>query len=168
MVDSNHEVFGKGIQIFQQEMGEIIVDRIKKAFPKDFKNIERITAFAEFYGENSFAGHHVDSDQKYLKLFDIFLFKKGFLLPEQFVDIFGDWDKAAEVVYRGKLDESFIESIRYNKLDTHLNEGVICKGVSDKIQFKKYGSVLMTKIKTFEFINKLKNRYQEKWEDYAE
>lgn len=168
MIDSKHEIFGQGIEKFQDEMGQIIVDRIKNAFPKEFKNIERITAFAEFYGENSFAGSHLESDEKHLKLFDTFLFKKGFLLPQQFVDIFGDWDKAAEVVYKGKLDEDFIKSIRYNTLDKRLNEGVICKGVSDKIDYKTQGSLWMTKIKTFEFINKLKNRYQEKWEDYAE
>ena len=55
-----------------------------------------------------------------------------------------------------------------NRFEIVLNYGVICKGSSDKIQFKKYGSVWMTKIKTFEYINKLKNRYQDKWEDFGE
>lgn len=168
MIDSKHPVFGLGVEMFQDQMGQIIVDRIKNAFPKTFKNIDRITAFAEFYGENSFAGNHEPTDQKHLKLFDTFLFKQGFLLPEQFVDIFGDWEHSAEVVYKGKLNQEFIEKIRYNTLDTKLNEGVICKGTSDKIQFKRYGSVWMTKIKTFEFLNRLKTRYQDKWEDYAE
>lgn len=168
MIDSKHEVFGKGIKIFQEQMGQEIIERINKAYPKQFKNFNKITAFAEFYGENSFAGNHENKDDKNLKLFDIFLFQQGFIDPYQFIDIFGDWEKAAEVVYKGKLNEDFIAKIRHNALGSELNEGVICKGVSDKIQFKKEGKIWMTKIKTFDFINRLKNRYQEKWEDYSE
>ena len=148
--------------------GDIIIERIKHAYPKQFKNIDRITAFAEFFGENSFAGSHEEDETKQLRLFDIFLFKTGFIKPEEFVDIFGDWDKSAEVVYKGNLNEEFIQSVRHSALEKPLNEGVICKGSSDKIQFKKYGSVWMTKIKTFEYINKLKNRDLDKWEDFAE
>ena len=168
MIDIKHEVFGKGIEIFQEQLGNIIVERIKKAYPKEFKNIERITAFAEFYGENSFAGNHEISDEKNVKLFDIYIFKKGFLAPEKFVEIFGDWDKAAQVVYQGNLNEGFIQDVRHNGLILPLNEGVICKGSSDKIKFQTHGTVWMTKIKTFDFINRLKNRYAEKWEDYSE
>lgn len=168
MIDIKHPVFGRGIELFQDEMGQIILDRMKNSFPQQFKKLERLTAFAEFYGENSFAGHHLESDEKKLKLFDLFQFQKGFLLPEQFIDVFGDWEHAAEVVYKGKLDADFIESIRYNTLDSKLNEGVICKGFSDKIDFKKHGSLWMTKIKTYEYINKLKHQYEDKWETYAE
>ena len=131
--------------------------------------MDRITAFAEFYGEKSFAGTHYPDDEKKMKLFDIFLFKKGFILPDEFVDIFGDWDKSAEVLYRGKLNQEFITTIRNNQLAGQiLNEGVICKGTSDKIQMKKHGPVWMTKIKTLEYLDKLKANYADKWEDYAE
>lgn len=168
MIDRNHPVFGKGVDLFTEEMGDIIIDRLKYSYPKQFKNIERVTAFAEFFGETSFAGSHEEKEVKQLRLFDIFLFQKGFIQPEQFVDIFGDWDKCAEVVYRGNLNEEFIQKVRHSALELPLNEGVICKGSSDKIQFKKYGPVWMTKIKTFDYINRLKNRYQEKWEDFGE
>lgn len=168
MIDRNHEVLGEGVDIFTEKMGDQIIERLKRAYPKEFKNIERVTAFAEFYGENSFAGSHDENDEKKLRLFDIFLFKKGFIGPKEFVDIFGDWDKSAEVVYQGNLNEELIQKIRHSALDKLLNEGVICKGSNDKIQFKKYGSVWMTKIKTFEYINRLKSRYQERWEDFAE
>lgn len=169
MIDLKNEQFGHGIELFLDSMGDIIIERLKAAYPKQFKNIDRITAFAEYYGENSFAGSHEETDEKQLKLFDIFLFQKGFLTPDTFVDIFGDWNKCAEVVYRGNLNEELIEKVRYNTLDTKLNEGVICKGSSDKIKFKTYGSsIWMTKIKTFEYINRLKNRYAEKWEEYGE
>ena len=69
------------------------------------------------------------------------MFQKGFIRPEEFVDIFGDWDKSAEVVYKGNLNEEFIQSVRHSALEKPLNEGVICKGSSDKIQFKNTGTL---------------------------
>lgn len=168
MIDSKHEVFGKGIELFHDTMGDIIVERLKSAMPKQFKNLERITAFAEFYGEDSFAGTHFAEDEKKLKLFDVFLFQKGFLSPDQFIELFGNYEFAPEIVYRGNLNQEFIESVRHNALDITLNEGVICKGVSDKIATKTHGKIWMTKVKTFDYLNRLKNKYQDKWEDYAE
>lgn len=170
MIDNKHEVFGQGIEMFQDTMADVIIERLKNAYPKQFKNINRVTAFAEFYGENSFAGTHEPEDEKHLKLFDVFLFQKGFILPDEFVNIFGSWEHTAEVVYKGKLNEEFVQRVRHNAIaDNRLNEGVICKGQNDKIQFKTYGSSLwMTKIKTFDYINRLKNRYAEKWEEYGE
>lgn len=168
MIDINHDQFGKGVELFQEEMGDIIIDRMKQAYPKEFKNIDRITAFAEYYGQNSFAGSHNLNDKKDLKLFDIFLFQKGFLPPERFIEVFGDWEKTAEVVYRGQLDEDFIQKVRHNALDIELNEGVICKGSSDKIKTKTHGKIWMTKVKTFDYINRLKDLYAEKWEQYSE
>jgi hypothetical protein len=168
IIDENTAIYGKGVELFQNELGDIIIERIKEAYPKEFKTMNKITAFAEFFGQNSFAGNHVDEDEKQLKLFDIFLFKKGFLKPEEFVDMFSDWDKSAEVVYRGNLNEEFINKIRLNLLDKKLNEGVICKGMSDHNQIKKYGPVWMTKIKTLDFIERLKNKFSDKWENFAE
>jgi hypothetical protein len=168
IIDRNHNVFGSGIDIFMNEMADIITDRLKYYYPKQFKNIDRITAFAEFFGENSFAGYHEEKDIKKLKLFDVFLFQKGFIEPDTFIDIFGDWEHCAEVVYKGNLNHELIEKVRYNTLDTPLFEGVICKGMNDKIKFKKEGSVWMTKIKTFEYINKLKHKFDDKWENFSE
>lgn len=82
--------------------------------------------------------------------------------------MFGDWEHCAEVIYEGNLNKDFIEKVRYNTLSHSLNEGVICKGVNDKIDFKTYGSIWMTKIKTFDFINRLKHRYKQDWEQYSE
>ena len=169
MIDRKSPIYGQGIELFHDTMGDIIVERLKAFMPKQFKNLERITAFSEFYGENSFAGSHDEKDEKKLCLFDVFLFQKGFLKPDNFVDYFGDLDWSAKVVHKGNLNKDFIEKIRYNTLEGELlNEGVICKGVSEKINFKTQNNIWMTKIKTYEYINKLKNKYQEKWENYAE
>ena len=168
MIDIRHPVFGKGIELFQDVFAKEIIERVEQSNPKAFKNCQRITAFAEFFGENSFAGHHEEEDEKNLKLFDIFLFQKGFISPKDFIKMFGDWEHCAEVIYEGNLNKDFIEKVRYNTLSHSLNEGVICKGVNDKIDFKTYGSIWMTKIKTFDFINRLKHRYKQDWEQYSE
>ena len=169
MIDRKSEIYGEGIEIFHDTMGDILIDRLKAFMPKEFKNLERVTAFAEFYGDNSFAGNHEPEDEKKLALFDVFLFKKGFLPPNQFVEYFGDLDWTSQVVYKGNLNKEFIERIRYNTLeDAPLNEGVICKGVSEKINFKTQNNIWMTKIKTYGYLNKLKKVYADKWENFAE
>jgi hypothetical protein len=44
---------------------------------------------------------HQSGDIMELKLFDAFLFKKGFMGPGAFVEAFGDLPSATVVVYRG-------------------------------------------------------------------
>lgn len=169
MIDRKNETFGGAIELFHDTMGSTIIERIEQVNPKQFKSLERLTVFAEFYGENSFAGNHEPTDEKKLSLFDVFLFKKGFLTPAQFVQHFEDLDWAAKVVYKGPLNKEFIERIRYNTLeDNPLIEGVICKGISEKIDFKTQNNIWMTKIKTYGYLNKLKKIYEDKWENYAE
>lgn len=169
MIDRNSPIYGEGIEIFHDTMGDIIIDRLKAFMPKQFKTLERVTAFAELYGDNSFAGNHEPEDVKKLSLFDLFLFKKGFLPPAEFVQYFGNLDWTSQIVYKGNLNKEFIEKIRYNTLeDITLNEGVICKGVSEKINFKTQNNIWMTKIKTYGYLNKLKKVYEDKWENYGE
>lgn len=169
MIDSKTPILGQGIEMFQDILGSEIIKRMKDKEGKNFNNLQRITAFAEFYGENSFAGTHQDSDEKFLKLFDIFLFKKGFVHPKDFVDTFGDWENTAKVVYSGNLNVPFINAVRANNIEgVTLFEGVICKGVSKKIKSPYHGDLWMTKIKTTEYLNRLKNVFNEDWEKYSE
>lgn len=75
MFDSSALVFRDAIPLFMDTLADEIVRRTKQINGK----IVRITAFTEFFGPNSFAGQHVEDDVKELKLFDVFLFKKGFV-----------------------------------------------------------------------------------------
>lgn len=169
MIDNKSPILGMGIEMFQDLLANEIIYRIKDLEGKNFNNLQRITAFAEFFGENSFAGTHVETDEKFLKLFDIFLFKKGFISPKTFVEMFDGYEHAAQVVYKGNLNVPFIESIRKNQLEGFdLFEGVICKGESKKIKSNYHGDLWMTKIKTQSYLNKLKNVFQDDWEKYAE
>lgn len=169
MIDDKTPILGQGIEMFQDLLAGEIIKRMKEREGKNFNNLQRMTAFAEFYGENSFAGTHVESDEKFLKLFDVFMFKKGFLPPKDFVDTFSGFEHAAKVVYSGNLNVPFIEAVRANAVAGEpLFEGVICKGVSKKIKSPYHGDLWMTKIKTTEYLNRLKNVFQEDWEKYSE
>lgn len=169
MIDAQTPILGQGIEIFMDTMSHEIIHRIKDQQGKQFNNLQRITAFSEFFGENSFAGTHQESDEKHLKLFDIFLFKKGFIHPKDFIDTFSDWNHSAEVVYQGNLNQPFIQSIRNNSLDgKNLFEGVICKGVSKTIKSQYHGDLWMCKIKTQAYLDRLKNVFADDWEKYSE
>ena len=76
LFDKSDPVFGPSIEMFQDTLADEIIRRTKEIV----KNPQRITAFTEFFGPNSFAGSHEPTDAKELRLFDIFLFQKGMLI----------------------------------------------------------------------------------------
>jgi hypothetical protein len=165
MIDAKTPIFNLGIEMFQDCMGAEIIYRLKDSEGKNFNNLQKITAFAEFFGLNSFAGTHLEEDEKFLKLFDIFLFKKGFIPPKDFVSIFDGFEHRSQVVYQGNLNQPFIASVRNNTLpDISLFEGVICKGVNKNMKTQHHGNLWMTKIKTISYLDRLKNTFPEIWE----
>lgn len=143
--------FSEAIPIFLNEIADELLYRTKQLV----KNPQRITAFTEFFGDHSFAGSHCDTDVKQLKLFDIFLFKTGFIKPQTFVDTYGDMSCAAEVVWEGILTEDFVHDVKSGAYN--LNEGVIVKGDD-----------FMVKIKTDDYFKRLKSAYPSRWELYGE
>jgi len=138
MFDESAPVFKDAIPLFMDQLGDEIVCRTKQIT----KNPERITAFTEFFGPGSFAGQHVEGEQKELRLFDIFLFKKGFVPPKQFIKTYGDLPQAAQVIYEGNLNKQFIMDVREGKYPVY--EGVIAKGDD-----------FMVKIKTKQYFDRL-------------
>lgn len=156
LIDEKTSIFGEAIQLFQEQYAFEIVNRMENFYSKkEFKQLERITVFCEFLGENSFAGNHDQNDLKTLKLFDIHLFKKGFLPPQDFIKLFENFEHMAELIYQGNLNNSFIKEIQENT-NQKLNEGVICKGIVN-------GKVEMVKVKTHSWVEKLKTKC-ENWE----
>lgn len=150
MFDESDLLFGQAIPIFMDTMADEILYRTTHIVKKP----ERITVFTEFLGPNSFAGSHNLDDPKWLKLFDVFLFKKGFVSPKQFVDVYGDMPQAAEVIYEGNLNKQFIMDVRRGKYPVF--EGVIAKGIDFTV-----------KIKTSEYFERLRHKFDD-WEQYAE
>jgi len=141
--------FYEGVKIFNDEYAELL-DKIFIE-NKRFRNIEQITVFTEFCGKNSFAGRHDWKEKHYLKIFDINLYKKGFLSPAEFFDIF--YIGRPALVKVGEFEEQFVKEIENNKYN--LQEGVVCKGMDE-------GKVFMFKIKTQAWLDKVKKMYGEK------
>jgi len=128
-------------------MSGSIVETVNHAFGR---KVERITAFTEFFSESSFAGYHEHDEAKQLKLFDVFVFKKGFVPPKQFAKLFGRNEWCAEVVYEGNMSQEFVEDVRNGKYPVY--EGVICKGEDWN-----------AKVKTLEFLNRLRDTNEGLW-----
>ena len=159
LFDKTDPVFGPSIEMFQDTLAEEIVRRTKEYI----RNPQRITAFTEFFGPNSFAGSHEPADTKELRLFDIYLFQKGMLSVKDFIKHYGDMPQAAEIVYEGNLNHDFITNLKKGKfkcresLARPIFEGVIAKG-----------SGFSVKIKTDEYFRHLRHKYPERWNDFGE
>lgn len=93
--------------------------------------------------------------KKYLTLFDVNLYKRGIMSPRDFVRNFGDLPYAAEVVYDGTLNQEFISDVRNGHYP--VVEGVVAKGNNFSV-----------KIKTNDYLTKLKAIYKEGWQNYWE
>ena len=142
LFDKSDPIFGEAIPIFMSTMADAIVDRVKKVE----RQCQRITAYTEFFGASSFTGVHVAGEPKELRLFDVYLFKKGMIPPRQFVKMFGDLPYSAQVVYDGILNKQFIEDVRDGRYPVW--EGVVAKGED-----------FMVKIKTKAYFAKLSEVY---------
>jgi hypothetical protein len=116
-------------------------------------------SFTEFLGPNSFAGLHKEEDPKELRLFDVWAEPLGMLGPKRFTADFGHL-RTARVVYEGKLTGKFAEDVRLGKYG--VNEGVVCKGGSGG------ADVWMVKVKTYAYMERLKQAFADRWEEYWE
>lgn len=152
MISESDPNFGNAIPIFLEKYG----DDLEKVFKTKYSNYLSVVVFAEYLGENSFAGQHVDSDKKDLILFDVNLYKRGFIEPEEFIDNFGHLH-IPKLIYNQNFNEDFINQVKENKFN--LSEGVICKGLR---KTKGDNLIWMTKIKTNQWLQKVKALYGEK------
>jgi len=118
-----------------------------------------IRAFTEFVGAKSFAGVHQADDPKRTVLFDVWVEGYGFVSSHQFVADFGHLP-TPRVVYTGKLTGTFLEAVRDGKYG--VAEGVVCKGGAGG------EDVWMVKVKTYAYLERLKQSFGAKWEDYWE
>lgn len=158
LFDETDEVFGEAIKLFK----ETVAPQIDPILRKEYRDAQIITVYTEFFGDKSFAGQHVKDDPKKLILFDVEIYKKGFISPREFVKNFScKLDMAAKVVYEGNLNDEFIRQVRKNEFNPPLNEGVVFKGGSGH-------KLWMTKIKTEQYLTKLKEAFGVKWVEYGE
>lgn len=158
LFDESDTEFGAAIPLFKATLAADLETIIKK----EYRDSQEVVVFCEYFGDLSFAGQHKAHDKtKKLVLIDVDIHKKGFVSPREFVNNFCKklGDKAAQVVYEGNLNASFIEDVRNGKYPVW--EGVVCKGGSGH-------KIWRCKIKTAAYLQKLKEVYADNWESYWE
>jgi hypothetical protein len=161
LIDETTPFWGDMVNVFRNTLE----DNLIQLFQKEFKNDKEIIVFGEYVGDNSFAGIHVDEPKKII-LFDVMVcnVQRKFLRPQDFIKIIGNRFEIPKIIYRGNLNEEFIKDVRNNKFN--LNEGVIFKGTEPT--GNAVGGIWQCKIKTNDYIEKLKQRFQENWTKYGE
>lgn len=125
----------------------------------DYASSPAIKVFTEFFGPRSFAGLHKEDDPKELRVIDVWTAPTGMIGPERFVADFAVLP-LPKIVYRGKITGRFTDDVRHGKYD--VGEGVVCKGGTGG------EDVWMVKIKTAAYMQRLKQAFAERWEDYWE
>jgi hypothetical protein len=150
-----HAHLAESVDLFRGGLSE----DIEKVLRRQFLTFSNIRVFTEFFGPNSFAGLHKESDPKELVLFDVWAEPFGFIGPDQFILDFGHLS-VARVIYKGRLTGTFAENVRKGKYK--VNEGVVCKGG------RGGADLWMAKIKTYAYRERLKAAFASKWEDYWE
>lgn len=161
--------FGNSIEWFYKHYSETL-GRILQEEPY-FKGAKEITLYFEWYGDLSFAGVHDPADTSLrLALIDVAVIKKGYIEPETFYNIFSDIPglEIPGVIYKGVLDQGFIESIQKNDPTSPnpqyptVKEGVVCRGTRT-LRGQRMPKV---KIKTDWWISELHKRFKpEQWEE---
>ena len=167
LVDENTEGFGNAVRFFKNNYEDVLRQIIINNSGKKglFKGIEELTLFFEWYGDNSFAGFHQPDDKMHLAMTDMFLKKKGYIEPNDFIDIFCKDERieTPDVIYIGKLDMDFINSIVNNDWTQegckypNVKEGVVIK----RSTLMKGQKLPMCKVKTNWWINKLHANFSE-------
>jgi len=159
LFDKTDPVFSEAIDIFHAT----VQPKIEPILIKNYREAQEFTAYCEFFGDESFSGQHKSDDKtKRLVLFDVNVHKRGFIGPRDFIKLFGHLDITAKLVYEGNISEEFIQMVRTNTIPgVILNEGVICKGGTKHDRW-------MTKIKTNQYLEKLKAVYADGWQEYWE
>lgn len=118
---------------------------------------EKATLFFEFHGPNSFAGQHQEGDVMTATLLDVFVYKKGYLLPNDFVKLFcgNTLINTPDILYRGNPNQDFVRSVKDGTLPGITSEGVVCKGLPTKRGYPP----TMFKVKTNAWLEKVKAKY---------
>lgn len=151
MIDSKNDQFGEAVNLFMEKYSENLMYTFGRKYNQD--RLATFTVFGEYVGPNSFAGRHVESDEKDIFLFDVWVYKKGWVQPQKFIDNFGHLN-ITKLVYEGKLTNEFISDVQNNKFK--LKEGVIAKGIESN-------DVFMCKVKTKSWLEKAKKKFGEKF-----
>ena len=95
MIDETDRHLGKAVLLIKEHYAKVL--------PKIFLSQrwhQNVVCFFEFYGDHSFAGQHRKEDNHKVVLFDVSVYKQGFVPPKDFIKLFEDAG-IPKVLYRG-------------------------------------------------------------------
>lgn len=149
LLEATEQPLGEAITLFQENYADILSERFSKA------RFHKATVFIEFFGENSFAGHHLQEPHE-LAFLDVHVYKQGLLYPKEFLNLMGD-DLPTPILLASdiKISQEFIQQVQTSNLPGMGLEGVVCKGGTDK-----HGNLSMFKIKSFAWLQQLRTHCQ--------
>ena len=141
LFDETDEDFGIAIPIFMERLSEPLGKICTDCRWQD------VVVFAEFWGKKSFAGTHVKGDPKQLTVFDVNVYKQGYLPPRTFLKLFGEFGPK----YLGDLNwtPGFVEDVQMNRVEGLTFEGVVGKTYVGR-------KLVMYKAKTGAWIDKVR------------
>jgi hypothetical protein len=158
LISERHPVLGASIPIFYEKYA----DKLDQIFMKNRKvtqGANKVIVFCEFFGPNSFAGWHDPNDEKDLVLFDVHVFKRGFVKPREFIKYFSEVG-IPEVKYDGIYTPELVKDVRAGKYG-EFEEGLVVKGTTKK------DNTWMVKLKTDWWLSEIKNRGDEEKISYS-
>lgn len=147
MMDETNKQFGQAIPLIREKYEEHLAMVFKEQKWRD------VICFFEYYGPNSFAGNHLDTEKQTVTLFDANPYKQGILEPSSFIKLFGHLD-IPKILFEGRVDTTFVDKVKDSTLKGMSFEGVVCKGQNDKktqmpIMFKIKSRAWLERLKTF-------------------
>jgi len=147
VIDPSDPVFGGAMGLFQETFADPI------AAVASAQGWDALVAFGEFWGESSLGGQHASDEPHQIVLFDVAPFRRGFVGPQRFMDLFGHLPIPR---YLGEhaWDDALIDRVRRDDLP-----GVTCEGVVGKSGDGH--RTVMAKAKTQRWIDKILARYGE-------
>jgi hypothetical protein len=150
LFDQSDKQFGPAIPLFERTLADKLSE-IARA-----QKWERVIVFAEYHGPHSFAGQHLEDDDRImrLELFDVAPYKQGLLGPAEYLKLFGDKVPMAKFLGRHNWTRGFVEKVWNQEL-----EGVTFEGVVGKTGNGRNHNLVMAKAKTKSWIEKVRALY---------
>jgi hypothetical protein len=120
LLDDSNPILKKSIPLFE--------DKYSNDLDKIFRQQgwDKAVAYVEFYGDRSFAGLHHEDDDHDVTLFDVWVHKKGFVSPRDFISLFEDLG-IPNFIFYGNINGSVENRIRNSLIEGITFEGVVCK-----------------------------------------
>jgi len=144
LLSPSERPLGIAVELINDLYGNELAKRLKSS------KTEKAVCFFEFFGKNSFAGFHEEKDEFNVILLDVSLFRHGFFAPRPFLR-FAEGLTIPNMVYHGKANQPFVNSIREGICDGVTYEGVVCK-------YSAKNRIYMFKIKSHAWLDRLKQK----------